>query len=102
MLPIWLAPLVEVEAEADGEDDAWEPAPEVAAALFEVGLPAVEDAELWLVRVAMLMVWFLDMGMPVLALAVPAVPGMRGTVVEAVPLAETVMLAEAALSLIHI
>ena len=73
----------------------------MAAALFELGPAAVADAEDEPVRVAMLMVVFRSMAVPVPALdaAVPMVPGTRtGTVVDAVPLAETVMLDEAAVA----
>jgi len=86
------APLVEVP-EAVEEDPA-EPA--VPEAVFVDGLPAVDEAEPEAVRVAMLMVWLRGRAVPVPALAVPTavpmVPGAIGTVVEAVPLAETVLL----------
>ena len=68
-------PLVEVEGDADA----------VADAVFVAGLLDVAHA----VKVAMLMVVFLDIGTPVAALTVP---GATGTVVDAVPLAETVLL----------
>jgi len=95
-LPIWLAPLVDLEADAEAVEEL-EPEPEpvvVVPAVFEVGLPAVEDADEAAVRVAMLMVVLRAIPVPVAALAVPMTPVPRGTVVEAVPLAETVMLAE--------
>lgn len=44
------------------------------------------------VKVAMLMVVFLGRALPVPALIVPIVPGATGTVVEAVPFAEMVLL----------
>jgi hypothetical protein len=58
-------------------------------AVFDAG-PVVTEAELApeLVRVAMLIVVFLGKAVPVPA----EVPGAIGTVVEAVPLAETVLL----------
>ena len=62
--------------------------------MFEVGLPAVEDADDGAVRVAMLIVVLRGSPVPVAPLAVPTTPVPRGTVVDAVPFAETVMLAE--------
>jgi len=84
------------EAEDDDPDEP-EPALPVLAAELVDGLPAVDEAEPEAVRVAMLMVVFLGSAVPLPALAVPtvpgaAVPGAIGTVVDAVPLAETVVL----------
>ena len=70
--------LVEVEGEVDAVDES------VADALLVAGLGAVG-----VVRVAMLIVVFRDIGIPVAALTVA---GAIGMVVEAVPLAETVLL----------
>lgn len=86
------APLVEL---AGAEDELPEPA--VAAALLVDGLPAVEEAEFDAVRVAMDIVVFLAIAVPVAALAaVPLLPtivaGAIGTVLDAVPLAESVLL----------
>lgn len=91
------APLVEVDGEAEVVDEPEEPEPdpEVLAALLLDGLPAVEEAVLEPVKVAMLMVVFLDMAVPVPALIVPTVPtvlGATGMVVDAVPFAESVLL----------
>jgi len=88
----------EDDADADDDDpDEPEPAPAVLVAELVDGLPAVEEAVPEAVRVAMLMVVFLGSAVPVPALAVPtvpgaAVPGAIGTVVDAVPLADTVVL----------
>jgi len=93
------APLVveedAVAVEDDPDEPEVEPAPAVLAALFVDGLPAVEVADPEEVRVAMLMVVFLNIAVPVPALAplaVPTVAGTIGTVVDAVPFAESVLL----------
>ena len=78
-------------------------APEVVEALFDAGLPVAEDEE-EPVRAAVLTVVFAAKTVPFpptrvptmpAVPAVPAVPGMIPTVVDAVPLAESVTLEDA-------
>ena len=75
------APPVEVEVEVEADADA---VGELVAEVLSVR-PLEVIVE---VRVAMLMVAFLDIGTPV-----PMLAGTIGTVVDAVPLVETVLLA---------
>ena len=85
------------EVEEDEEDEEELPEPAVEAALLVDGLPAVEEAEFEAVKVAMDMVVFLAIAVPVAALAAVAllltiVTGAIGTVLDAVPFAESVLL----------
>jgi hypothetical protein len=82
------APLVDVDEAADEVAEPWKPAPEVPAVFEEPAEVAEAEVVLGLVRVAELIVVFLGKAVPVPAL----VPGATGTVVEAVPLAEMVLL----------
>lgn len=77
---------MELELAAEAVEDPWKPAPlPVAEAVLLDGVPAVDVA----LRVAMLMVVFLDI---IVLLPALTVPGAIGTVVEAVPLAVRVLL----------
>lgn len=78
------------EADAAAEVADWKPAPLVLGAVVVAPLlPVVVAAELD--SVAELMVVFRNMAVPV-AMPEPPVDDMTGTVVEAVPFAETVLL----------